>query len=220
MGYRRLWQWFWSLVMALGVGLAFLEWSPFAVLFCLGLLVVLGSSLKTLAGRVPVQALPASLTMALAVIAVWAIGAVSPALGLLTIMTAGLTAPNVVDCVRRCRRRSGNTSVGTEPSPRSITIDVVLDECTELSFDQPLCPLEGLDDSQLCRMWRESFWDLDNRVPAQSLLGIVLVREACLDELERRDAAALRAWLDSGARASGGPEKFMSRKGRGGTEAA
>jgi hypothetical protein len=75
-------------------------------------------------------------------------------------------------------------------------------------------PLKGLDDRQLCRLWRESFWDLRQPAPPATLLRLVALREACLEELENRDAPALRAWLDSGARASGGPEKYLAHRRR------
>ena len=81
-------------------------------------------------------------------------------------------------------------------------------------------PLQGLDDRQLCRLWRESFWVLRKPAPPGTVLCLVALREACLDELERRHAAALHAWLDSGARASSGPEKYLDHPPTPGSEAA
>ncbi len=40
------------------------------------------------------------------------------------------------------------------------------------------------------------------------------LRQGCLDELERRHPSALHAWLDSGARASEGPERFLASRER------
>ncbi len=85
---------------------------------------------------------------------------------------------------------------------------------------ESLGPLRGLDDRQLCRLWRESFWVLRGSGPAGTKLCVVSLREACLDELERRHAAALHAWLDSGARASSGPEKYLDHPPPPGSEAA
>jgi hypothetical protein len=74
--------------------------------------------------------------------------------------------------------------------------------------------VQGLDDRQLCALWRRLFWQLVDQRDAADAVSTVAWRQACLDELERRDPAAVRAWLDSGARASGGPERFLTDHGR------
>jgi hypothetical protein len=73
-------------------------------------------------------------------------------------------------------------------------------------------PLRGLDERQLCRLWRESFWDLRGAAGPGTLLRVVSLREACLEELERREPAAVHAWLQSGARASSAPEKYLGQR--------
>ena len=112
----------------------------------------------------------------------------------------------------RCRRTSETRSEPEAADP--------VDEGCALTLPESLGPLRGLDDRQLCRLWRESFWVLRASGPAGTKLCVVSLREACLDELERRHAAALHAWLDSGARASSGPEKYLDHPPPPGSEAA
>ena len=81
---------------------------------------------------------------------------------------------------------------------------------SRLTPPEGMGPLNGLDDRQLCRLWRDSFWLVRQPSSPGRMLCRVALREACLDELERRDAVALQAWLDSGARASSGPEKYLA----------
>ncbi len=66
----------------------------------------------------------------------------------------------------------------------------------------------GLGDHDLCRLWRSTFWRLRDPRTREELERVITLRAACLDEFERRDPAAIRSWLDSGARAADGPERF------------
>jgi hypothetical protein len=68
---------------------------------------------------------------------------------------------------------------------------------------------ETLDDSELCWAWRRSYVALQQSRSSATRLRIVQARQAYLDELERRNAAGLSAWLDSGARAAGDPTRFI-----------
>jgi len=70
--------------------------------------------------------------------------------------------------------------------------------------------VDALSDRELCRVWRTSFDALQSATTAQAHENIVALRRACMDEFERRAPAALNAWLDSGARAAGGPDKYLS----------
>jgi hypothetical protein len=234
--HLRLWQLAWSVLAAAGIGLAILEWSGIGVVPALALLVGLGWFLRQMvfAGNPATMPWPARaarrvvarpLPLAMGIVAVGALAAVSTGLAVVAVLAAVLTSP----LVARARRpgRAGWATLTSDPtqgctpdSTEPLTASVDLGDYSRLTLHQPPSPLEGLDDRQLCRLWRESFWDLGSPAPAPTLLRIVLIRQACLDELELRDAAALQAWLDSGARASGGPEKFMARRGRGRTEAA
>jgi hypothetical protein len=68
-----------------------------------------------------------------------------------------------------------------------------------------------LTEPELCALWRSTFWELKMPHTAEERTTLVCLRQRCLDELDRRDPSALRAWLNSGARASGGPERFLKR---------
>jgi hypothetical protein len=69
---------------------------------------------------------------------------------------------------------------------------------------------QALSDRELCRVWRVSFCALQDARTALAKERIFTLRHAYLQELERRDPDAIRAWLAAGARAAGGPEKFLT----------
>jgi hypothetical protein len=63
---------------------------------------------------------------------------------------------------------------------------------------------------EICRQWQESYAAM-NAVAGAARLRIVMARQRCLDELERRDPAGLNAWLSSSAASAGGnPRPFLS----------
>ena len=73
---------------------------------------------------------------------------------------------------------------------------------------RPTTGLRELTDEQLCRRWRAS-------CKAAQLSGVqrleaVTERQMCLDELERRNAGALAAWLASGPSAWGDPLPYLT----------
>jgi len=64
--------------------------------------------------------------------------------------------------------------------------------------------------AEICRQWQESYAAL-NAVGSTARLRIVMARQRCLDELERRDPAGLNAWLSSSAASAGGnPRPFLN----------
>ncbi|NUR97676.1 MAG: hypothetical protein HOV67_20780 [Kribbellaceae bacterium] len=62
----------------------------------------------------------------------------------------------------------------------------------------------------LCREWHDSFEALGHATTATARLRIVIARERCLDELERRDPEGMHAWLESAASAAGDPRPFLT----------
>lgn len=68
-----------------------------------------------------------------------------------------------------------------------------------------------LSDVELCRAWRASYSALLSTHTPGGRAELVHVRQAFLDELDRRHPLGLRAWLDSGARAAGNPTPFIIR---------
>jgi hypothetical protein len=69
-----------------------------------------------------------------------------------------------------------------------------------------------MSDRELCREWRHSFVTLQSARSPQDRLRVVAQRQVYLDEMERRSPTALQAWLDSGARAAGGPDRYLTRQ--------
>ena len=214
--YERVWRGVWSVVAALAVGLAVLEMSAIDVLLALVVVFALCCVVRYL---VPITRRgPRPLTVTLALLTLAVLGRVSFPLDLLLVLASGLSSPAVVGrAIGAARRRppppvAGETRAGTDSQP-------AVDESCELTVPESLGPLHGLDDRQLCRLWRESFWVLRESGPPGTILCVVSLREACLNEFEHRHAAALHAWLDSGARASSGPEKYLDPPPPG-TEAA
>ncbi|TDO46777.1 hypothetical protein EV643_110160 [Kribbella sp. VKM Ac-2527] len=70
-----------------------------------------------------------------------------------------------------------------------------------------------VDTAQLCREWLDSYEALRQAVTPAARLRIVMERQRCLDELERRDPEGLNAWLSSNASAAGDPSRFLSDSG-------
>jgi hypothetical protein len=69
--------------------------------------------------------------------------------------------------------------------------------------------VETLDDRGLCHGWRASFTCLATARSAAERTELVHLRQAYLDEMERRHPAGLRAWLESGARAASDPSRHL-----------
>jgi DNA-binding transcriptional regulator YdaS (Cro superfamily) len=70
--------------------------------------------------------------------------------------------------------------------------------------------LPTVSTAEICRQWEDSYAAL-NAVGSAARLRIVMARQRCLDELERRDPAGLNAWLSSSAASAGGnPRPFLS----------
>lgn len=60
--------------------------------------------------------------------------------------------------------------------------------------------LRSLDDDTLMRLWTGSRQAVGPTQPVRQALRAARVREHLLDEVERRDPTAFRAWLEGGAR--------------------
>jgi len=119
------------------------------------------------------------------------------------IQAANGTTPRVL-------RRIGG---GSAPRPSRPAPPVREEVAGTVLPPDPRYSLAELDDDALCRLWRYTYWQLDLQTTEAGVLELVALRQACLDELERRDPSALRAWLFSGERASGGAERFWPHGG-------
>ncbi|MGH3443898.1 MAG: hypothetical protein ACRDPB_00850 [Nocardioidaceae bacterium] len=69
--------------------------------------------------------------------------------------------------------------------------------------------VRALDDTELCTAWRSSFRALEAAQQPSVRADLVALRQACIDEMERRYPNGLRAWLESGARAAGNPTRYL-----------
>jgi hypothetical protein len=78
-----------------------------------------------------------------------------------------------------------------------------------------------LNNHDLCHAWRCSFVALEDAASPVERIRVVLLRQRYLDEMDRRDPDAFGAWLASGARAAGGPDRFLTDEpGTGRSDAA
>lgn len=68
-----------------------------------------------------------------------------------------------------------------------------------------------LSDQDLCLAWESSTLALRQCRSVEARVGIVMARQACIDELERRQPDALHQWLAAGADPDVSPARFLSR---------
>jgi hypothetical protein len=220
MTYARWWRALWSVVTAVGVGIAILQMSPLVTFFAVLLLassaavvilVVRGSLERRHPGReragssdTAMQAVRWGTTL---LGAVTIIGG-SPPVALLLALMAVTTCPPVVRLCRAATNRERASRGAATPSDRQPTADDAARMVGRLS------------DGELCEMWRATFWELHEQHTGDERLTLVMLRQTCLDELGRRNPEALQAWLSSGARASSGPDRFLHRPDHGSNDAA
>lgn len=227
MTYATMWARCWSLVGALGVGLSFLAWRPLSVLTVFLTAAACAVVLLALFAPAPPHTTPlawrlgrigtrAGLSGA-AVVALGGLSAVLPALALPLVLAAVVSHPACVDQVTRWRS-AGTQAQPTRPlvmdGPRPVEADRVAAGATwpgpaGCRLDIDAGAAEQLTDQELCLQWRHSFLTLQSAPCAQDLGRVVVQRQILLDEMERRSPLALQAWLASGARAAGGPERFL-----------
>jgi hypothetical protein len=117
---------------------------------------------------------------------------VSPGSGVLVLTTLVVTHPFV--------RMWLSTLVG--PSPQSIPVEPL-----------PSSALDAVPDDALCLAWRRSFLALQEATTATARANVVMARQSYLDELTRRNPAAMSAWLSSGAGAASSPLPFLGSEG-------
>jgi hypothetical protein len=242
--YVGWWSGWWGVVVAAGVGLSFVVWSPgeVATLLCTATLcvgVLLWFLVASVDGTRPTHAFHWSrlcsraLVAGAAVVAVAAYIAFVPSLAWPLAGLAVATSPPVVDRVLRWRknrrpqansdpvtadpldRPGGHRSAlppsdepagGTSWTALGATDAALASELPELSEQQ----IRELGTQELCQQWRRSFLALEKAGTAAQRMRVVAQRQLFLDEMDRRSPTALAAWLASGARAAGGPERFLN----------
>ncbi len=218
------WAHAWSIAAAVGVGFASLQWSPIVVVLDL-LATAVGAAICLViyeewrpppgTSRAPSRRLAEttrrSLVVSCWVVALSTLTVASPPLALLVLLLVGATSPVVVGLVRSRSPERRLPAAAEAPAAEVPAAEAPAAEAPVEPLRAGGRSLEQLDDDELFRLWRHTFWELNSQPSVGQLASLVALRQSCLDELARRDPAALSAWLDSGARASGGPERFWGR---------
>ncbi len=70
--------------------------------------------------------------------------------------------------------------------------------------------VDSMSTPELVAAWRGSGWQLRTCRSAADMTHLVRLRQAYLDELERRDPAGVEAWMRSGPRVGTDPGTFLS----------
>jgi hypothetical protein len=214
MGYAALWARSWTVVVALGVGLALVTWGAGTVIgvlltgtACGGVLFALSGSSATVRNPAGVfrwmRVVTRALLVGAAVLALCAYASVVPYLVVPLALLAVATSPWVLDRLRTLGRGEpapARTPPDDLPPVSRLTTPYV--ECDPASA-------RTMTDQELCRQWRRSYVLLRYAVTDEEALQVVALRQAYLDELEARRPDAVRAWLASGARAAGGPDRYL-----------
>ena len=203
-GYPTIWVRGWLLCAVAGVCLAMLLWPPM-VAMSVSVVAVLaaGATLARAQRRSPDQLVlgdygcsrtELSLALGLGLVGLRALGDVSPGLVLLALVALGLTHPRVVQALLRL--------VSPAVVPAADGADSALPGS---AGPDPA----SMTTAELCEAWRDSFRLLSAARSSQQLQRTVVLRQALLDEMASRDSAGLSAWLESGARPAGAPERYL-----------
>jgi hypothetical protein len=213
MNYPRRWLSFWVIVSAIGVGLALLQWSWLTVIAAFAATAAMLTLFVVTASEVPDGARQLSaLTWrvvgigaegAAALVAFVAVANLSKTLGVFLLAAVGASSPWLVRRLsRRFRSRDWQQPTypqgSLEPHPQPAPVPL------------PKVEVRDMTTADLCQAWRRSFLLLCSATSILERTRIVGCRQLYLDELERRSPRGLRAWLDSGARAAGSPERYVA----------
>lgn len=215
MEYPHRWFGVWAIVSATGVGLGLMQWRWSTVLFAFVGTAAAMTSLIVAASDVPDGASQLSaltwrvvrvgVEMAAATVAFVAVVCVSKTFAISLLAAAVASSPWVVGRVLRLVRRVRPQALGAPYSELA---------CAEpppepASASLPDVDVAGMTTAELCQAWRRSFLLLDSASSTLERSRIVGCRQLYLDELERRCPSGLRAWLASGARAAGSPQRYV-----------
>ena len=200
------WAWVWSLVNAVGVGVSILAWGPATTLVTVTVIAGLAFMMQALLQSETPAPRPdwelrtcRALFSAAAVVSFVVLCQGVPEIALPLLVVAIVSHPRVLRLAR------GPRAV----SPERIDLPV------SAPPDETVNPLPGptqagrLTDDELCLAWRRSFLGLERARTTIALQDVVRLRQAYLDELARRHPSGVQAWFDSGARAAGGPDRYL-----------
>jgi hypothetical protein len=202
--YPTIWVRGWLLCATGGVCLAMLLWPPMVAL-SVSVVAVLGAGAylararrrlpdRLVLGDYGCSRLELSAALGLGLVGLRALGDVSPGLVLATLLALVLSHPKVVQAALRL--------VAPSATPPEAVVGGAGPGAAAVSP-------ASLTTAELCEAWRDSFRLVSAAGSSQELQRAVVLRQGLLDEMARRDAAGLSAWLESGARPSGAPERYL-----------
>ena len=93
---------------------------------------------------------------------------------------------------------AGGTASWSEPTPPPAALDT---------------NVARLSAAELCNAWRHSYPALQRTSDHHQRARLVTWRQALLDEIEKRDAEGLRAWLSADAQPTNSPKNFLRAPG-------
>jgi hypothetical protein len=134
-------------------------------------------------------------------VAAAAVASASPIILAVLLLLSGGTSPRVVGLVRARLADREQSRFDLRPDQAQVWTDMAASAA------------RALTDHDLCRAWCTSFDVLQSASGVEARARVVSLRQAYLDELDRRDPLGLSAWLASGARATGNPDRYLSRPG-------
>jgi hypothetical protein len=169
---------------------------------------IVAGALMLRRGDVPLRwlgnAATAGLLGVLTVLAMSTYVRVSGAAAGLLVLAMGSWSPPVLSWWRRRRGRQPHATPSEARARESVT-DA---EIPPLLVDQP-ASVAVMPTLQIARAWRRSCWELAQTPSCCMRAEIVRRRQAYLDEMERRDPAGFRGWLDAQPRAADLPLRFF-----------
>jgi hypothetical protein len=207
-----------TLLIAAGVGIATLVWSPLVCFAAVGLIsLFVLAVLEVFAGLAATPDRPGTgtlhsrlrraVTCGGGLVALAALLQLSSPVTLALLLGLGLTSPPVTTRVRRSSmhrgvgKRHDSQRPATGARGGAVTVDPPMDESAD---DLGTCEVR-----LLCLHLRRTFWAMHETTDPDELLRLVTRRQRIIDELTRRNPQAMATWLESGARASGSPEKYF-----------
>ncbi len=218
--YRDVWVTLTAVTATVGVCIAVLTWSVAGVTGAFIAGGVMGGAMTAALAPEDLsrpwrRAALGALASGVGVVSVAGLVVVLRAGALVLLLAATLSAPPLVRLLRErlaAKRPKPPAEQETETVERPLD-DLVGDnwpapDRVTIELSLPMAP-ESLDDDALCWAWRRSYVVLQHTRTSATRLHVVQVRQAYLDELERRNAMGLAAWLASGARAAGNPSRFI-----------
>lgn len=200
--YRAVWSAVAVVVYAVGV-LAVLRSVPWpssvAVLLTASLLAgscALSAQVVVSNRMLPGPAARVAAAAGVLVLTALGLGAVLGAPGVALLLLVHLGSPATPGRVRALVHRSRQLAV--PPSEEGASAAAASWGPARVVDRTPLEIPEHMSDADLCLAWESSTVALRGCRSVQARAGIVRARQACLDELERRQPDAMREWLASG----------------------